>query len=43
VVELVDEQRLRVVEQATDQGRLAVVDAAGGGEPQQVDLVVTGR
>jgi len=33
---LVDEDRLRVVQQAPDQGALAVVHASGGGEPQQV-------
>ena len=33
--ELVFEDRLAVVEQAADQRRLAVVDAAGGGEAQQ--------
>ena len=32
---LVGHQRLGVVEQATDQRRLAVIDAAGGGEAQQ--------
>ena len=36
VRELVGQDGLGVVEQAADQGRLAVVDAAGGGEPQQV-------
>ena len=33
---LVGHQRLGVVQQAPDQGRLAVVDRAGGGEAQQV-------
>ena len=36
VRELVGEHGLGVVEQAADQRRLAVVDAAGGGEAQQV-------
>jgi hypothetical protein len=36
VVELVGEDRLGIVQQAPDQGRLAVVDRAGGGQPQQV-------
>ncbi len=35
-LELVLEDRLRVVEQAPDQGALAVVDAARRGEPQQI-------
>ncbi len=35
-VELVREDRLGVVEQAADERRLAVVDRAGGREPQQV-------
>ena len=34
-VELVGEHRLGVVEQATDEGGLAVVDRPGGGEAQQ--------
>ena len=37
VGDLVGHQRLGVVEQAADQRRLAVVDRAGGGEPQQVE------
>jgi hypothetical protein len=36
VLELVREHGLGVVEQPPDQGRLAVVDRAGGGEAQQV-------
>ena len=36
VLELVLEDRLGVVEQPADQGRLAVVDRAGGGEADQV-------
>ena len=36
VLELVLEDRLRVVEQPADQRRLAVVDRAGGGEAQQL-------
>ena len=36
VVDLVGHQRLGVVEQPADQGRLAVVDRAGGGEPDEV-------
>jgi hypothetical protein len=36
--ELVDEQRLRVEQQAPDQGRLAVVDRARRREPQEVRL-----
>ena len=39
VLELVLEDRLRVVQQPTDQGRLAVVDAADGGEAQRRDRV----
>jgi hypothetical protein len=35
-LELVLEDRLRVVEQAADEGRLAVVDAPGRGEPQDL-------
>jgi hypothetical protein len=35
-VELVGEDRLGVVQQAADQGGLAVVDGAGGGEAQQL-------
>jgi hypothetical protein len=34
-LELVLEDRLGVVEQPTDEGRLAVVNAAGGGKPKQ--------
>ena len=36
VVDLVGHQRLGVVEQPPDQGRLAVVDRAGGGEADEV-------
>jgi hypothetical protein len=36
VCDLVREQRLRVVEQPADEGRLAVVDRAGGREAQQL-------
>jgi hypothetical protein len=36
VLELVLEDRLRVVEEAADQGRLAVVDGAGGGEADEL-------
>ena len=36
--ELVFENVLRVIEQAPDQGALAVVDRAGGGKPQQVHV-----
>ena len=36
VLELVLEDLLGVVEQAADQGRLAVVDRAGGGEADQL-------
>ncbi len=35
VLELILEDRLGIVQQATDQGRLAVVDAADGGEAQR--------
>src|SRR5262249_36932909 len=38
VLELVGEDLLRVVEQPAEQGRLAVVDRAGGDEPQQLGL-----
>ena len=38
VLELVDEDLLRVVEQAADQRRLAVVDRAGGDEAQQIGV-----
>ena len=38
VLELVDEDLLRVVEQPADQRRLAVVDRAGGDEPQQLGV-----
>ena len=41
--ELIVEQRLRFVEQPTDQRRLAVVDAAAGDEAQQVFLALGGR
>ena len=37
VFELVLEDRFRVVQEASDQGRLAVVDAADGGEAQRRD------
>ncbi len=37
-LELVGEDRLRVEEQSTDQGRLAVVDRAGRREAQQIHL-----
>ena len=37
--ELVFEDALGVVEQATDQGALAVVDAARGGEPEEAVVV----
>jgi hypothetical protein len=36
VLELVDEDLLRVVEQPADQRRLAVVDGAAGDEPQEL-------
>ena len=36
VLELVLEDRLGVVQQPPDQGRLAVVDGSGGGDPQQL-------
>jgi hypothetical protein len=36
VLELVLEDRLRVEEQAPDQGRLAVVDRPGGGEANEL-------
>ena len=35
-LELVLEDRLRVVEQPADERRLAVVDGPGGGEPQEL-------
>ena len=40
VLELVLEDRLRVVQQPADQRRLAVVDAADGGEPQRRPALV---
>jgi hypothetical protein len=36
VLELVLEDRLRVVEEPADQRGLAVVDGAGGGEPNEL-------
>ena len=39
VLELVLERGLGVVEQPADQGRLAIIDGAGGGEPQQLAVV----
>ena len=40
-LKLVLEDRLGIVEETTDQGRLAVVDAAGGREPQQIHREVS--
>ena len=41
-LELVGEDRLRVEQQSTDQGRLSVVDRAGCGEPEKVHLCLDG-
>ena len=41
--ELVLVDHLRVVEQATDERRLAVVDAAAGEEPEQILALVLGE
>jgi len=40
MLELVLERGLGVVEQAADERGLAVVDRAGGGEPQEVAVVL---
>jgi hypothetical protein len=43
VLHLVDEDLLRVEEQAADQRRLAVVDGAAGDEPQEIGLLRNSR